>query len=363
MRQRRQIKADDLRAPEDFLPEWFAVSASMVSCINSCEYEAFYKYVLRVKPKQNNLALIRGSIVHTIMQNMLNKGIPLTDEEIHDYVITFLQQEVKAIRTEYKLDNDIDPWDVLREVYKIPTKKPTKADVEAGIEKPDAFNLDQFIKQCESAAKILQNFVKERGLVAITNPVTKRKMIEMDIKHPMVTSQGELLDTTHDKPTMIRSIIDLVAIDPTTGMLTIFDWKTGLKKSSTGQDISPIDSNQAVIAYVKAMLHEMPRDKWPNKMKDTRVNTALVRAVVKNNGEKSLDEPEWFEKLVTVEEIDEVVESFSRAAKRLKSLDLRREVTFNCARCPYARLCLKKDYEDYFVYEYTDDLLDSEDDE
>lgn len=355
MKKRRDIKHNDLKSPLEFLPEWFSVSPSMVSTLNSCEWEARFKYVLRIKSKQDNIAFLRGSIVHNMMQFALTKGKRPTPEEIEDFVTTRVTNEVSTIIEDYKLKKDTDAWEVIRQRYKIPSKKPTKADIEAGIDKPDAFNLEKFKKQCRSSIEILLDFVESRKLVPLVDPKTKQPLIELDIKHPMVTSTGEILDITHDKPTNIRSIIDFVAMDGVTGMMTIYDWKTALKKHSEGADISPIDTNQAVIAYVKALLHHMPRETWPNKMKDKEICVALVRAVVKNDGNKSMDDPEFFERLVTPEEIDEVVESYASAAQRLKSLDLRRQVTWKCDGCVYARLCLKKDLSDYYVYEYVED--------
>jgi hypothetical protein len=361
---RRQIKKSDLIVPKEFFPDWFAVSPSMKGTVDDCEQKALYKYVLSVKPKQNNIAFLRGRCIHFVMERFFVTGQTLTEEDIKDMVTSYIANEVKAIVADYGITRDINPFSILKRKYKMPKRKPTKADIAVKNFKPDAFNFAQFNLQCSNSSLKLIQYVKKNEIKPLIHPVTKKLMVELDIKHPMVDMSGEILDTTADRVTDTRSIIDLVTKDPD-GKIVLVDWKTAMQKTSASEPIDPTDTNNAIDVYAKALVSIDSRltEMFP-------IKTRLVRVVAKVNGElpeddkltddekknkKAWSNPEIFDKDVTIEDINESMKGFASASRKIKSLDLHRQKTWRCKDCEYVKLCLKGNMHGFFVYEREDE--------
>lgn len=350
------------RADVDYWePEWFAMSPSMSTSVNMCGQKAKYWYVNGIKPRIKNITMWRGSVVHLIVELFLNGKID--KDEVRVYVENIIFNEASEIAL-HRLGGErskglINPkkdkvvrmekdqaWIEIKTEYKIPKAQPTKKDKEAKIRR-DAFDIDQFIDQCVNAADGIIGFIgpllDSKELFVFGDP---EPWIEKEIRYPLILN-GEILDESNEKPTDVRHFIDLVCLDKKKGELVVIDWKVGVKRSSVTDGITPADTNAATISYAYAVLHHLPEYK-------KKVKVMIVRPVVNNKGE--LTTLEKFSKWVGRGDYDDILLKYASDAKRLKEVNLYREMSYNCTSCDYAQLCLKNKEDDYIVWMSPDEL-------
>ena len=322
-----------------FEPPWFSMSPSMSNKISGCGESARLHYVEKIRPARKGIGLLRGSVIHFGAESLLRNNIvdPI------DLVETYMRAEIKTIVS--KIDDDV--WNILQYKYKVPLAKETKKDKEAGVRRL-AFDRKEFVTQCVEGIKALAKYITDNHLYPMLDDLD-RPMVEAELKYPLVSSDGEILIEKEDgSPVSVRNFLDLVHIDDD-GQIYIYDWKTGVKRSSVSEGITPAHTGHALLSYAHAVFHAYPSYSKP-------IIVTIVRPVLKYSGE--LVETEEWPVEITREDTNDVVLMYASQAKNIRSVNLHREISWRCPQCDYAQLCLLKKKDDYLWIPSKDDAAE-----
>jgi hypothetical protein len=210
------------------------------------------------------------------------------------------------------------------------------------------YTWEEFLKQCRTASEMFIDYINEWRLepLRIENVGA---IVQKNLTAPLEVD-GEILDETGGKPTLMKAQVNLLTKD---GLL--FIWKISNKKSSKHEDVAmfseTVDNQCAVVAS-----HFRQHLSFP-------IDVTICKAVIKKTGEKV--ELETHGRYVTKEEIDRQKIKLAIKARDVKAMNLFKERSWRCPNCDYYDVCIRGDSEGYIKQVYGEKavaILDDDDD-
>jgi len=346
----KKVDVYDLNIPDMWEPEWFRMSPTMKLIKGGCGYAALLKYILGISPRKENMSLLRGRVVHRLIQLWLLARAGLQGYEEWDR--TPIKQGVNRLLREYVEEPDGDLYKAIAAKYDWP--KP--------FDKRKYFTLTEFIEQLFMHTYLLQQYVVRSGII-IAN-VQKRPLVEESIQFPIISRSGEIIEKANGEPLMAKNVIDLAALDDEHDeQPVLIDWKIGMKRYTVSKEkgLSDMDTNFALISYAGAMAYAYSDFiTWP-------VKTRIVHTVVNKKGEVSKTASwncngedvmgiEVFDREVTEDEFKDLMDEYIIDANDMRNVNLTKNRGMNClGMCNYSKLCLKGDTTDCVQTKYEDE--------
>lgn len=351
MGEKKKVEVKDLSRPTLYVPENFRLSPTALWTKKKCGQMFFYKYVKKIRPVKESCNLLRGRVVHRVMQLWL-MGMVLPSHK--EWFNMPARQAVNKVLNEYAKEEKSDNiYEIIQSKYEFPH------------DPRGFFTWQQFLDQMVAAVGALKDYVKVKGIKPVF--INNMPAIECDVTYDM--SWGDTIyDTTENKATSIKNIIDLVGIEDDSSVY-IYDWKIGLRRYATKHGISSIDINDAMISYARSaqVLHGV-FEHWPIEVK-------VVRAVVNKKGERSEKATVKVGEVVVVG-VDEYIrkieqreffafmEESAMHSQDIKNMRLIRNKNEMCiTSCEYAKICLRGELSGYNQLVDVDDIDYGEEDE
>lgn len=341
------VDLSKLLRPSDHNVPWFTISNSMSETYSSCREAVVWQYVHHISKKFGDANFLkRNCIVFVVRQKFMS----LKDYSIKDTIQYFLRSEAKnAVENsgsswyeweEHIKENVLD-LDPIEQGLKLAWLFPTPD------QKWKYFTYHEFLRQCQCASEMIIDYINEWKLkplyIETTGPIVQKTLtapLEVD---------GEILDETDGKPTMMKAQVNLFTSD-----CQLFVWKISNKRSSEKDDVAmyseTVDNQCAVVASHFRQLVSFP------------MKVHVVKAVIKKTGEKVTLEAHH--RKVTEEEIKQQKAKLAIKAKDVKAMNLFKERSYRCPNCDYYDICIRKDSDKFIkrVYGETAEAMPDDDD-
>jgi hypothetical protein len=285
-----------------------------------CGRKFLYVYSDRLKKKKEKHVLLKGRVVHRVMQLLL------TNPQLHNQIKSLTLK----VLDDYAGPGKGNTYERAHATYEFPTPN----------QKVAYFTWDDFLLQLVTSAEILWAYVKYMELkpISIDGTLQIERPVEYD-----VPSEGDFEDKK------CKNILDLVAIDKN-GEIAIYDWKLGMRKYVVKSGMSEADGNNNMVSYAIAM-NDLAVDTF-----SPPVCVRIVRAVVTKKGKASTstNHPitglDLYERQVTGDDMQEEIANIRADLDDINNDRLRKNKTSDCVTmCDFAEACLKGEMKNYEV--------------
>lgn len=304
----------------------FHISPTFKGTMDFCSMQAKFKYIDKLKKIKEDVALLRGRIVHRAVQIWLTEG-----------ALSYTQIENKRLISKLLCEyaGSDNPFGPLHTRYEFPPEANKRA----------YFSWDEFLLQLLSHLELIQNFILLEGIKPYV--VDHQPAIEVKARY-LLTYHGEILVEQLGAPISSHNIIDLIGVDEA-GNIAIYDWKIGMKKYTRKHGLTPADTNDALISYaIGANTMGIP---YP-------IQTFLIHTVVNKKGEKSenvehsvLKGIEVVPRTIREDEIETYFRASALTAEDFLNMRFKRNKSDRCiTMCDFNKICLKgldKGYESW----------------
>lgn len=327
-----------LLRPERFEPDWFKISSSMSDAYSSCRELFVWQYIHHIRERKTDHKLLRRScVIFAIREDLIRK---FPEPSISERVLYFLKSEAKNIIK--MIDRTWADWE--DECKTLETNPVEQAlymnyDFPSPDDKRWYFTFDEFILQCIVASRKIRSFLEENKLQPLI--YDGFMFVQKTLDAPLIIN-GEILDETHSKPTIMRAQINYVDTDQ-----NIYIWRISSKRSSSKDMVAitseVVDNQCAVVSYHLGNDCNFP------------MSVDLRKIVVNKFGE--ITEFESHKRNVSMKEVSEAKLRMAIKAKDIKNMNLFKERSWKCPMCNYYDVCIRGET-DGFVREVWSDADD-----
>lgn len=312
----RDVNDNDLKRPNEFIPEWFKLSHSIADTYSSCREKIVWQYVFGIRPKKQGFKLLRRNAIIFGSRKDISSMYSIPESEAIDY---FLRKEATE---DPDYSDDIEKS--IKRMWEFPPPE----------NKWSYITWENFRKQCISGAKAIRDAISDGKLIELYDE-ENLPMVQRNLLGKLVTTDGEVLDTTFDQPTKFRAQINFVDINQ-----SIWIWKISDKATSANQFETFIKSSTAPLHQLIAVYHHLKGNiNFPVKI-------LMCKIVLNKSG--LVSNFEVHEQYITKEMMNNEIRILAIKSKDIKNMNLFKEPSFSCSTfCDYRDICLANKRDNY----------------